>query len=119
MKTIAQVILITIFSLQNMIAQTDCPMRMGVNLYFNEYWSGEFPFADLMLQSASKWNVLDQGNPEQDEWGSVLYHDSLSKDANGYPLEIPQNFKSQDEPQIARKFVLLDANGSYPTENKT
>ncbi|MBK8721429.1 MAG: hypothetical protein IPL95_03900 [Saprospiraceae bacterium] len=60
MKTIAQVILITIFSLQNMIAQTDCPMRMGVNLYFNEYWSGEFPFADLMLQSASKWNVLDQ-----------------------------------------------------------
>ena len=80
---------------------------------------GNIHFADLMLQSASKWNVLDQGNPEQDEWGSVLYHDSLSKDANGYPLEIPQNFKSQDEPQIARKFVLLDANGPYPTGNYT
>lgn len=100
-------------------SQSNCPMKMGVNLYFNEYWSGEFPFSNLMLQSSPKWIVRDINNPEPDEWASDKYHDSLTKDMNGYPIEIPQTFKSQDEPQIAMSILFLDSNGPYPSGNYT
>jgi len=115
MKRIAIIVYSTlIFFSTEMISQSNCSMLTGVNPYFNEYWSGEFPFSNLMMQSQFKWNVLDRDWPEIDEWSSTLYHDSLVKDPNGYPIGIPQYFRSQDESQTTRTWLILDAKGPFP-----
>ncbi len=107
------------FISKNTFAQSNCPMTTGVNLFFNEYYAGEFPFANLMMQSSAKWTVRDIGSPEANEWASEKYHDSLAIDQNGYPLELPQSFKSQDEPQLVRNFLSLAALGPFPLGNYT
>lgn len=92
-----------------------CPMEMGMNLYFNNYYSREVPFANLMMQSYG-WIT---GNDHWVQGGLNKFNteviDSIARDNNGYPYEIPVVISGQEAPQIVKNVLALDNGGILPT----
>ncbi|MFN8337898.1 MAG: T9SS type A sorting domain-containing protein [Saprospiraceae bacterium] len=84
-------------------AQQDCK-NIGMNLYYNKYWSREMPFADLTKQ-ASQW---------LDEELKPIDLDSAEFEAvTGYPSKIPIHY--QGEYIKLKRIVCLDNGGIHPS----
>ncbi|MEZ4910836.1 MAG: T9SS type A sorting domain-containing protein [Saprospiraceae bacterium] len=81
---------------------------IGINLYFNKYWSKEMPFADLMMQ-ASEW--LDEDlNP-------VATNSVGFSQVTGYPFFVP--IVNNGNPHSLKRIICLDNNGIHPKGNYT
>lgn len=91
----------------NNYAQQDC-RNIGMNLYFNKYWSREMPFADLTKQ-ASQWLDVDLM--------PILLDDSDFDTTTGYPLAVPLIHRS--EATILKRIVCLDNGGIHPSGDYT
>jgi len=69
---------------------SDCKLKIGTNLSGICDWMTEMPFVDMM-HNARTWGTRNQiGWIEGgiNEWNTELA-DSIEKDENGYPLEVP------------------------------
>jgi len=67
-----------------------CKLKIGTNLSGICDWMTEMPFVDLM-HNARTWGTRNQTDWIEggiNEWNTELA-DSIEKDENGYPLEVP------------------------------
>ncbi len=85
---------------------------IGMNLFYVNYWSREVPFSNLMMQ-ASPW-VACNSDWKFDEKDNYSISDKIAKDANGYPLSLPQNIAGQTKSQIVKSIVAWDNGGILP-----
>lgn len=101
-------LIFVIFFINNAVfGQNEC-REIGINLYFNKYWTKEMPFADLMLQ-ASEWLNEDLHPFENNNSGFSA--------VTGYPYTIPVN---QDGiTHTLKRIICLDNNGIHPSGNYT
>ncbi|HFA51021.1 MAG TPA: T9SS type A sorting domain-containing protein [Bacteroidetes bacterium] len=84
-----------------------CRMDFGMNLNFPNYFSTERPFKNLFRFNSGFYTV-DAAMP----WVPTGQYNSMPKDADGYPLEVPWTNASGTH---LVKTVLSD-NGYYPQE---
>ena len=79
-----------VFSSVCFAQSTDCKLMIGTNLGGISDWMTEMPFVDMM-RNARTWGTRNQTEwieNGKNEWNTELA-DSIEKDENGYPLEVP------------------------------
>jgi hypothetical protein len=114
LSTFFLMMICALYSITN-FAQESCPMPIGMNLFYNAYWSREIPFANLMMQG-SRWISTDI-NPnfllEESKTESSFKYDAKT----GYPLEVPITVAGKTQKQVLRRILALDNGGIMPTGN--
>ncbi len=115
MKTKILTAALAIALLPKIQAQQNCTMEIGMNLYFNCYWSRELPFANLMLQAGTPWLT---SNIEFVPGGANVWNTEaiaqIPTDAQGYPLEMPAKLAGFEADQIVKTPIAFDNKGSHP-----
>lgn len=98
MKRLIILFLLLISFTRSSVGQNEC-RNIGINLYFNKYWSTEMPFADLMMQ-AGTWLDKDfrPANPALFDFDVVT----------GYPTEVTPA-------KTLKRVVCLDNLGAHPS----
>lgn len=87
------------FRAQDPLADT-CRLQIGTNISGPADYGSEWPFIDIM-KHARTWgtqNIVWVGGG-QNPWDSQLA-ETVARDANGYPLEVPFEAAGQDTTQI-------------------
>ncbi len=102
--------ILMLISYTKIFAQT-C-QDIGMNVHFISYWSREVPFANLMMQ-ASPWVPCDE-DWKFDIKDNYLHYNKLQKDAQGYPIYIPQTLSGLSKPQIVKTILSWDNGGILP-----
>lgn len=73
------------------------PMRVGMNVWFDSYWTGDLPFTDCMKSARHfKYTAVNDPGSQNDPYpfessmqASAGFYQSLAVDSNGYPLQVP------------------------------
>jgi hypothetical protein len=84
------VVLLLCISIPSFSDNNDCKLKIGTNLSGISDWMTEMPFVDMM-HNARTWGTRNKTgwvDGWKNEWNTELA-DSISKDENGYPLEVP------------------------------
>lgn len=102
-------ILVLLASLLSIQAQAQVRSKVGVNVNSAEDWTGQIMFVDIM-KHARPWMSCDQ---DLSNWDTGVA-DRVAKDANGYPLSMPQSIPGQSSPQVVHTYISADFPvGSY------
>lgn len=86
-----------------------CAMKIGMGISGISYWERERAFKDLMRFSGGRMITFNASGSSP--WDTNLF-DSIAVDAQGYPLQIPQNVAG-NAPQAVR--LMVGADGHLPT----
>ncbi len=70
-------------------------LKIGTNLSNPDDWVSEWPLVDIMKYSRTWLTTNSNGGP----WDTMVA-DSIAKDANGYPLQIPAVVAGQSASQV-------------------
>lgn len=110
---------ITLAFLPKIHAQ-DCTMDIGMNLYFNCYWSHELPFANLMVQAGTPWltSNIEPVPGGLNAWNTEAMP-QIPTDAQGYPLEMPAKLPGFEADQIVKTPIAFDDERSHPAGEYT
>ena len=102
-----------VFSSVCFAQSTDCKLMIGTNLGGISDWMTEMPFVDMM-RNARTWGTRNQTEwieNGKNEWNTELA-DSIEKDENGYPLEVPlfiNNIGLEDSQIIFTVWATIEA----------
>jgi hypothetical protein len=106
----AIVFIIATFSILPITYGQQCRLKIGMNIASLESWGSEHPFVNIM-RSCSEWLTADSQWFDGAEWNTGVI-DSIPKDEQGYPLELPYNVAGQRTPQIV--FTIWDNSKALP-----